>query len=195
MGDGRSVEHQIEELEKAKALLDVDSSYYPQIVEGVLPIAQHSDVRIRQWVVNLLVAAFTTSTISNEVKERLVTLCGSTFESFLEESDSHIVTRTIQCVSCIYPLIFRKMYEIDTIFIQQKVLTLCRCVDHSDKPTWMLYTALKTQILKLWNTDSRTLKLACIKFTQCVVGTQTPGIRDPRVGSPLIISGMCSNYQ
>lgn len=53
-----------------------------------------------------------------------------------------------------------------------------------DSPTWDKMAAIKSNILKRWDTASTGVRTCCIKFVQKVVQVQTPGvIADPRVGN------------
>lgn len=48
--------------------------------------------------------------------------------------------------------------------------------------TWDKMAAIKSNILKRWDTASTGVRTCCIKFVQRVVQVQTPGaIADPRV--------------
>lgn len=51
-----------------------------------------------------------------------------------------------------------------------------------DVPVWNQMAAIKSNILKRWDTAPVGVRVCCIKFVQKVVQVQTPGvIADPRV--------------
>ena len=51
-----------------------------------------------------------------------------------------------------------------------------------DVPVWNNMAAIKSNILRRWDTATIGVKICCIKFVQKVVQVQTPGlIADPRV--------------
>ena len=51
----------------------------------------------------------------------------------------------------------------------------------SDIPTWNNMAAIKSNILKRWDTAPVGVRMCCIKFVQKVVQVQTPAVVDPRV--------------
>lgn len=52
----------------------------------------------------------------------------------------------------------------------------------NDSPTWEKMAAIKSNILKRWDTAATGIRICCIKFVQRVVQVQTPGVvADPRV--------------
>lgn len=52
----------------------------------------------------------------------------------------------------------------------------------NDSVTWEKMAAIKSNILKRWDTAAAGIRICCIKFVQRVVQVQTPGvIADPRV--------------
>ena len=54
-----------------------------------------------------------------------------------------------------------------------------------DSMTWGNMAAIKSNILKRWDTAAVGVRICCIKFVQRVVHVQTPGvIADPRVRLP-----------
>lgn len=60
-----------------------------------------------------------------------------------------------------------------------------------DSPTWDKMAAIKSNIIKRWDTASTGVRTCCIKFVQKVVLVQTPGvIADPRVRYPRV-STLC----
>ena len=55
----------------------------------------------------------------------------------------------------------------------------------NDSSTWDRMAAIKSNILKRWDTAAPGIRICCIKFVQRVVQVQTPGvIADPRVRNP-----------
>lgn len=57
-----------------------------------------------------------------------------------------------------------------------------RISNPSDKATWEKMTAIKSGILKMWDSAAGGVRICCIKFVQRVIQVQTPGsVADPRV--------------
>lgn len=53
-----------------------------------------------------------------------------------------------------------------------------------DSATWDRMAAVKSNILKRWDTATTGVRICCVKFVQKVIQVQTPGaIADPRVRS------------
>ena len=62
-----------------------------------------------------------------------------------------------------------------------------------DTQTWERMAAIKSNILKRWDTAVTGIRVCCIKFVQRVVQVQTPGvIADPRVRE-VKYSGRCDD--
>ena len=57
----------------------------------------------------------------------------------------------------------------------------------SDIPTWNNMAAVKSNILKRWDTAPAGVRICCIKFVQKVVQVQTPAVIDPRVRDTFLI--------
>lgn len=56
--------------------------------------------------------------------------------------------------------------------------------DQSQAQAWDCIAAIKSNILKRWDTAAKGIQVCCIKFVQRVVQVQTPGmLADPRVCS------------
>lgn len=54
-----------------------------------------------------------------------------------------------------------------------------------DTSAWEKMAAIKSNILRRWDTAATGVRVCCIKFVQRVIQTGTPGvIADPRVSSP-----------
>jgi symplekin len=53
----------------------------------------------------------------------------------------------------------------------------------NDAPIWQLMTAIKSNILRRMDSELPGVRIACLRFVERVVQTQTPGIIDPRVSS------------
>ncbi len=62
-------------------------------------------------------------------------------------------------------------------------LSLYRINDPNDTSSWEKMAAIKSNILRRWDTAAAGVRVCCIKFVQRVIQTETPGeIADPRVG-------------
>lgn len=63
-------------------------------------------------------------------------------------------------------------------------VTVDRINNAYDKDTWERMAAIKSQILRIWDTATVGVRVCCIKFSQRVIMAQTTGPEaDPRVRS------------
>ena len=59
---------------------------------------------------------------------------------------------------------------------------MCRCKNTGDTSSWGKLTELKIRIMRICDQSTNEgVRIACVKFVAKVIGTQTPGIKDPRV--------------
>lgn len=106
-------EEQLKQLEDARKLVLGDSAYYPQIVQGILPIiGPESRVELRRWGADFLAETFSSPTLPPAQKETLSLIVLETLKSMIENpsQDPSVVKSVVQTAASIYPLVFRWMY-------------------------------------------------------------------------------------
>ncbi|PGH08293.1 hypothetical protein AJ80_07889 [Polytolypa hystricis UAMH7299] len=158
---------QMSQLDAARNLVLGDAAFYPQIVQGILPIiGSNARVELRRWGAEFLAETFSSPAFPQQPKQKLSTQVLGILGDLLDISgeDTAVVRNVIQAASSIYPLIFRHI------------------IDHpDDHALWEKMTAIKQNILNRWDSSPHNVKVCCIKFVQKVVQVQTTGvIADPR---------------
>ncbi|KAL5337825.1 hypothetical protein BJX70DRAFT_399302 [Aspergillus crustosus] len=158
---------QIAQLNAARNLVLGDAAFYPQIVNGVLPIiGAHARVELRRWGTEFLAETFASPTFATAQKEQLATNVLQTIRSILElpERDQLVLKNIAQTAASLYPLVFRHI------------------INHpEDKQSWEHLEAIKQDLLRRWDSFTYPVRVCCIKFAQRVVLVQTHGpIADPR---------------
>ncbi|KAH8820321.1 hypothetical protein F5884DRAFT_763606 [Xylogone sp. PMI_703] len=170
-----SVEQQIKQLEEARKLVLGDSHYYPQIIQSILPIIGPSArVELRRWGADFLAETFASPTLPVPEKESLSLIVLDTLKSMIENphEDSTVVKSVVQAAASIYPLVFRWIIN-----------------NPYDTTTWDRMQAIKSRILRMWDSALPGVRICCIKFAQRVVLVQTAGPEaDSRRGSSLEVS-------
>ncbi|KAE8351229.1 hypothetical protein BDV28DRAFT_23772 [Aspergillus coremiiformis] len=157
---------QIAQLNAARNLVLGDAAFYPQIVNGVLPIiGARSRVELRRWGAEFLTETFSSPALASAQKEQLAATALQTLRETLElpEKDTMTLRYIVEAAASLYPLVFRHI------------------INHpEDSAAWENMTAIKDDILRRWDTSPFPVKLCCIKFVQRVVQVQTHGLTDPR---------------
>ncbi|KAH8433658.1 RNA-processing protein PTA1 [Aspergillus melleus] len=158
---------QIAQLNAARNLVLGDAAFYPQIVNGILPIiGARARLELRRWGAEFLAETFASPALATDQKELLAAdVLQSLRETLLlPEEDQLALTHIVQTAASLYPLVFRHI------------------INHpEDREAWENMTAIKQDILRRWDTFPYPVKLCCIKFVQRVVQVQTHGsISDPR---------------
>lgn len=170
-----TVEQQIKQLGDARKLVLSDANYYPQIIQGILPIvAQAARVELRRWVSDFLAEAFASPAIPPPQKESLSLIVLETLKNLIEnpQQDFAVVKCVVQTAASIYPHVFRWIIN-----------------NSYDVPTWNRMLAIKSGILRIWDTAAPSVRICCIKFAQRVVMVQTEGPEtDPKRGGPFEVS-------
>lgn len=106
-----SVEARLAQLNQAKALVSVDTSYLPQIILGVLPVLLDPEVELRKWVSDFLLSAFSSFQVSTQEKRDLaLQLVGQLSQAMQNETSTAIHKGYIQLATLIYPLIFAYVF-------------------------------------------------------------------------------------
>jgi symplekin len=108
-----SVEEQLRQLGDARKLVLGDANYYPQIIQGILPIiGPEARVELRRWGADFLAETFSSPTLPSPQKETLSLIVLETMKSMIENphEDPAVVKSVVQTAASIYPLVFRYMY-------------------------------------------------------------------------------------
>ncbi|PYH77801.1 mRNA cleavage and polyadenylation specificity factor complex subunit [Aspergillus uvarum CBS 121591] len=158
---------QIAQLNAARNLVLGDAAFYPQIVNGVLPIiGSRARLELRRWGAEFLAETFSSPALALTQKEQLAANVLQAQREILElpEGDPLVLKHIVQNAASLYPLVFRHI------------------INHPrDGAIWENMTAIKQGILRRWDSFPSQVKICCIKFVQRVVQVQTHGpIADPR---------------
>ncbi|PYI19159.1 mRNA cleavage and polyadenylation specificity factor complex subunit [Aspergillus violaceofuscus CBS 115571] len=158
---------QIAQLNAARNLVLGDAAFYPQIVNGVLPIiGSRARLELRRWGAEFLAETFSSPALALTQKEQLAANVLQALREILElpEGDPLVLKHIVQNAASLYPLVFRHI------------------INHPrDGAIWENMTAIKQGILRRWDSFPSQVKICCIKFVQRVVQVQTHGpIADPR---------------
>lgn len=108
-----SVGEQLRQLDEARKLVLGDANYYPQIIQGILPIiGPDARVELRRWGADFLAETFSSPTVQIQQKESLALIVLDTLKSMIENAneDSGVIKSLVQSAASIYPLVFRWMY-------------------------------------------------------------------------------------
>ncbi|KAI9722592.1 MAG: hypothetical protein M1812_001523 [Candelaria pacifica] len=162
-----SLQDQLVQLADARNLTLSDAAFYPQIVHGILPIiGPESRLELRRWGADFLAETFASPSLEEQQKQQMSLGVLQTLKELLDipAEDALVVKGVVQAAASIYPLVFRHII-----------------VNPNDAPTWENMAAIKSKILRMWDTATAGVRVCCIKFVQQVVLVQTPGlINDPR---------------
>ncbi len=159
VGAADSIEEQIRQLDDARRLVLANVGHYPMIVQGILPIINPSSLpQLRRWGADFLAEAFAAPAMPSRDKESLSLLVLESLKGMLENAneDALVLRSIIQAASSIYPLVMRWIIN-----------------NSYDADTWERMTAIKSRILRLWESPSPSIRICCIKFAQRVVLAQT----------------------
>jgi symplekin len=110
-----SIEDQINQLDDARRLVLSDASYYPRIIQGILPIInREARVELKRWVTDFLAETFASPQLPSQQKETLGLVVLETLRSLLEnpQEDAVVVESVVQTAASVYPLVLRWMYVV-----------------------------------------------------------------------------------
>jgi symplekin len=110
-----SLMEQMAQLEAARNLVLGDAAFYPQIVQGILPIiGANARLELRRWGSEFLSETFATPSLEMAQKDKLSRQVLQTLRELLENpaEDAAVVKSVIQTSASIYPLLFRHMYVV-----------------------------------------------------------------------------------
>ncbi|PIG83591.1 mRNA cleavage and polyadenylation specificity factor complex subunit [Aspergillus arachidicola] len=140
---------QIAQLNAARTLVLGDAAFYPQIVNGVLPIiGARSRLELRRWGAEFLAETFSSPALAPAQKEQLAAIALQTLRETLElpEKDTVTLKHIVEAAASLYPLVFRHI------------------INHpEDSKVWENMTAIKDDILRRWDTSPFSVKVCCIK--------------------------------
>ncbi|TGZ80924.1 hypothetical protein EX30DRAFT_341248 [Ascodesmis nigricans] len=159
-----SVEAQLQQLGQARELVMSDPTYWPQVLQGTLPIITSPVIEFRRWGADFLAETFSSPVVTTDAKQSLALQCLDTLLRLVEEPDAGILKSVVQCCASVYPMIFRYV-----------------CQNRNEADLWNKMSSLKSKILNLWDAAPVGVNLACIKFVQRVVLVQSRGTTDPRL--------------
>lgn len=107
------IPEQLNQLNAARQLVLGDSAFYPQIVQGILPIVgATARLELRRWGADFLAETFASPVLALQQKESLSLVVLQTLKELLEMpgDDSEVVKSVVQAAASIYGLVFRYMY-------------------------------------------------------------------------------------
>lgn len=103
---------QVAQLNAARNLVLGDAAFYPQIVNGILPlIGAGSRLELRRWGADFLAETFASPALATAQKEQLAATVLQVIREILElpESDVTVLKSVVQTSASLYPLVFRHM--------------------------------------------------------------------------------------
>ena len=103
---------QIAQLNAARNLVLGDAAFYPQIVNGILPIiGARARLELRRWGADFLAETFSSPVLATVQKEQLAPSVLQTIQETLSlpETDTAVLQSLVQTAASLYPLIFRHM--------------------------------------------------------------------------------------
>ena len=109
---GASLTQQLAQLEQARNLVLGDAAFYPQIIQGILPIIGASAaLELRRWGADFLAEAFSSPNLGAQQKQQLSLIVLPVLRGILESpgEDTAVVKSVVQAATSIYPLIFKHM--------------------------------------------------------------------------------------
>jgi symplekin len=129
-------------------------------------VSSAGDSLLKRWVLDLLHFAISRSNLSNEVRTQLASQSVDTLAVLLHDINARTIKVSIQCLTTVYPLLFRSL-----------------CTNRTLRQQWDVLSQCKARILEfIWSpTASTGVKVSAIKFMQRVIIVQTRGISDPRL--------------
>ncbi|KAK0617948.1 hypothetical protein B0T17DRAFT_495152 [Bombardia bombarda] len=154
-----SVSEQIQQLNGARNLALENAVYYDKIVKGILPIiGPSSPVELRRWGAEFLAESLSTPVLSTRDKENLTVAVLETLRSLVESpnEDPVVLRASVIAAASAYPVIMRwiihNSYHVES---------------------WEHISAIKSSIMRIWDSAATPVRLCCIKFAQRVVLAQT----------------------
>lgn len=103
---------QLAQLNAARQLVLGDAAFYPQIVNGILPIiGVNARLELRRWGAEFLAETFASPMLASAQKEQLAANVLQTIQGLLglPGGDAVVLKYIVQTAASLYPLIFRHM--------------------------------------------------------------------------------------
>ena len=103
---------QVSRLNAAKNLVLGDPAFYPEIVEGILPIVgPQSRLELQRWGTEFLAETFSTPALSAAVKMKLADRVLQMLKETLEvpDGDTVVLKGVVETAASLYPLVFRHL--------------------------------------------------------------------------------------
>ena len=113
------IPEQLNQLNAARQLVLGDAAFYPQIVQGILPIVgATARLELRRWGADFLAETFASPVLALQQKENLSLVVLQTLKELLEMpgDDPGVVKSVVQAAASIYGLVFRYMY-VEPLFL------------------------------------------------------------------------------
>lgn len=105
-----SLSSRLGQLNQAKALVETDPTYFPQIVVGVLPVFVDPEVELRRWVAEFVMLAFSSTNLDHRQKQDLaIKSIERLSHATIVETDIVALKCFIQTSTTVYPLLFQYM--------------------------------------------------------------------------------------
>ncbi|KAJ7281804.1 Symplekin tight junction protein C terminal-domain-containing protein [Mycena rebaudengoi] len=129
-------------------------------------VVNAGDSLLKTWVLDLLHFAICRAALSLEQRTQLASQTLDTLAQLLDDPNPLIVKVVVQCLTTVYPLLFRLL-----------------CTNHSNPAAWNTLSSCKARILEfVWSpVASNGVRFSAMKFLQRVILLQTRGISDPRL--------------
>jgi symplekin len=112
-GAGTTVAEHLQQLETARKLVLGDAAFYPQIVQGILPIVgANSRLELRRWGADFLAETFASPTLAQSHKQSLCLMVLDTLNALLDipGEDIDVLKSVIQTSASLYSFVFQHMY-------------------------------------------------------------------------------------
>lgn len=159
-----NVENDLMHLEQAKALVERDSTFYPQIIQGLTAVSERQSLPLQKWVANFLEDIFMSTKIARDKKEEYARIALPSLLALIKVENDPLFKTVISCCASIYSLIFAYT-----------------CRNPKDPIPWESITQIRTHVLQFWSSGSIGVRVSCIKFSQRVILCHSTGPTDPRV--------------
>jgi symplekin len=108
--DPLPIDEQVRQLDEARKLALNDASYFPTIVQGILPIIGPSALpALRRWGAEFLAETFAIPTLPSRDRESLGLLGLDTVRGMLEDTqgDLFVQRSAVMTASSLYPLVLK----------------------------------------------------------------------------------------
>lgn len=101
------------QLKQAEALVLQDPSHYPTILPAVLALSAQPDTALRRWIAHFLTNTFASRALDTQVKEDLAASgVVDSLRTLIDDGDFGILKSCVLCSSLIYPILFRRLYDL-----------------------------------------------------------------------------------